>query len=331
MSQSRRQILRVAAAAPALALPWQAGLSWAQGAADYPNKEIRSICNLAAGSATDIITRFFADRLSKVANRTVIVENKVGAAGAIGVEAVARSRPDGYTIFIGGGSSAMAAAPNIYKKLPYDPNTDFEHVTTLLRVCFVMMVDGKKPIHSVADLTEHLKKRGDKANYGTSTSPGTVAAEMYKQAIGLNVLQVNYKTTQEILTDLAAGEIDFTFVSSATAKEQHASGRFRALAITPPERMAVTGDWPTMREVGIPAADILDFWSVHVPAKTPQPIVDKLEGWFNQIVRMEETKAFLWNIGADPYPGNQKLVRELIPAQRRKWADYMKIAKIEPV
>jgi tripartite-type tricarboxylate transporter receptor subunit TctC len=327
MKPSRRKLLQFAAASSALPLLGRPGTALAQ--ADYPNRDIRSICNLAPGSATDIITRFFADRLSKAVNRTVIVENKVGAAGAIGVEQVARSRPDGYTIFIGGGSSAMSAAPNLFKKLPYDPDKDFEHVTSLIKVGFAMVVDAKRPYQKLSDLTAHLRQKGDKANYGTSTYPGTVAAEVYKDVTKLPVLQINYKTTQEIQTDLASGEIDFAFVSFATARPGVEAGKMRVLAITPAQRMKVAGDWPTMTEQGIPL-DLHDWWGVHVPAGTPKPIVDRLEAVFNRIVAEEDTAKFLANLGLEPFPGNQASVKQLVLTHRRAWAEHVKLAKIEP-
>jgi tripartite-type tricarboxylate transporter receptor subunit TctC len=328
MKFSRRDLLGVAAASPALTLPSAYVPAFAQ--ADYPNKEIRSICALAAGSSTDIFVRYFTGKLSPLAGKPVIVENRVDASGLIGTETAARARPDGYTIFIGSGSSMLAASPHLFKSMPFNPINDFEHITTLARLAFVLIVDAKRPINSVAELTAYVRAKKDKATYGATGAPGTVSAELYKRGANLpDVLQVNYKNTAEILTDLVAGEIDFAFVSSATALAQARAGRIRALAMTAPQRMAVTPDWPSLIEAGVPGVDLMEWWSVHVPAKTPKAIVDKLEGWFNQIVAMEETKTFLNNLGSDPMPGSQASVRALLEKDTKVWGDYVALAKIE--
>jgi len=307
-------------------------LAWLPAAAqDYPVKEMRAICNFAAGSGADAFVRYFSEKLSALAGKPVIVENKGGALGNIGTEAAAKSRPDGYTILIAPGSSTMAAATHVFKKLPFDPVKDFTPVTTLAKLGFVITVDAKTPIKTLADLTAHLKSKKDKASYGIAANTGLVSAELYKKVAGVGATKVQYREMQTLMNDMFAGNLDFTAGDPVWAVEQVKAGRMRALAVTSGTRMSALPDVPTMNEAGAEGfGELIAWWAVFVPANTPKPIVDKLEGWFNQIAATEETKKFLNNLGSDPFPGNSRLLAELLAGDIKKWGEYIKLASIEP-
>jgi tripartite-type tricarboxylate transporter receptor subunit TctC len=300
-------------------------------AQDYPTRDIHAICTFPAGTGADVYVRFFSEKLSALAGKPVIVDNRGGAFGNIGTEAAAHSKPDGYTILVVPGSSTMAAAVSGFKKLPFDPIEDFTPVTTLAKLCFVIVVDPKAPFKSMADLTAHLKAKGAKASYGTSANTGVVAAELYKKHAGLpQVTKVQYKENQTAMNDMYAGNLDFLSVDAVWAIEQTRAGRLRALAVTSSDRLSVLPDVPTVEEAGVKGyGDVTPWWAVFVPAKTPQPIVDKLEAWFNQIVKSDETKKFLNNLGGDPFPGNQRMLTELLSKDIKRWGDYYKLANIE--
>jgi tripartite-type tricarboxylate transporter receptor subunit TctC len=302
-------------------------------AQDYPTKDIHAICNFPAGTGADIYVRYFSEKFSPLAGKPVIVDNKGGAMGNIGTEAAAKSRPDGYTILIVPGSSTMASAVSTFKKLPFDPIKDFTPVTTLAKLAFVIVVDPKTPFKSIADLTAHLKAKGPKASYGTSSNTGTVAAELYKKYAGLpQVARVAYKENQTSLNDMYAGTLDFMSVDAPWAMEQVKAGRLRVLAVTSADRQSVLPDVPTMEEAGAKGyGDVTPWWAVFVPAKTPQPIVNKLETWFNQVVASPDTKKWLNNLGSDPFPGNSKMLAELLSKDIKRWAEYYKLANIEPI
>jgi tripartite-type tricarboxylate transporter receptor subunit TctC len=306
--------------------------SLATQAQEYPTKEIHAICNFVAGTGGDIYVRYFSERLSALAGKPVIVDNRGGANGNIGTEAAARSKPDGYTILIVPGSSTMAAAVSGFKKLPFDPIKDFIPVTTLAKLGFVFVVDPKIPIKSMADLTAHLKAKGAKASYGESSNTGLIAGELYKKHVGLSqVTKVQYKENQTPLNDMYAGSLDFMVVDAPWAVEQARSGRLRILAVTSADRLSVLSDVPTMEEAGIKGfGDVTPWWAVFVPAKTPQPIVTKLEAWFNQITASPETKKWLNNLGSDPFQGNSKMLEKLLAGDIPRWAEYYKLANIEP-
>jgi tripartite-type tricarboxylate transporter receptor subunit TctC len=300
-------------------------------AQDYPAKDIRAICNFPAGSGADVFVRYFSDKLQALAGKPVIVENKGGAFGNIGTEAAAKSKPDGYTILIAPGSSTMAAASHTFKKLPFDPVKDFIPVTTLARLGFVIAVDGKSPVKSMAELTALLKEKKDKATYGVSANTGLVTAELYKKVAGVEAIKAQYRTMGNVMNDLAAGSLDFVSGDPVWAVEQAKAGRIRVLAVTSGVRMSALADVPTMTEAGYPQfGELIAWWAVFVPAGTPQPIVVKLEAWFNQIAASAETKKFLNNLGSDPFPGDAKMLAALLASDIQKWGDYVKLANIAP-
>jgi len=172
----------------AAAVFWLAGpLALAQ---DYPAREIRSLCNFSAGSGADIIVRFYSDRLSKLVGRPVIVENKVGANGALASDALAKSRADGYTILITPASSTIASAPYLFKSLPFDAEKDFAAVTTIASLSFVIMVDAAKPLKSIDDLIAQLRSKPNNGFYGSTSNTGVIAAELFKTKIGLGTVYV---------------------------------------------------------------------------------------------------------------------------------------------
>jgi tripartite-type tricarboxylate transporter receptor subunit TctC len=325
---SRRDVLRSAALASASLPVLSTNLF---GQANYPAREIRSVCMFPPGSGADVTVRFYARKLSELAGQPVIVENKAGAFGNIATETVAKARPDGYTIYIAPASSVMAAAAHLFKKLPFDPMTDFEHVTTLARLPFVLFVGASSPFKTVAELTAHLKEKGDQASYGSVANTGLVGSEMYKAAFGLKTVEVKYRDPQAMLNDLMSGHITFVHLDPTSALGQMQSGRVRALATTAAQRMQALPDIPSAAEAGITGMDLTAWWSVHVPAKTPKPIVDKLEGWFNQIAPSDEAKQFLHNIGVDPFPGNSQMLKDLLAREMKAWGDYVKIANIQPL
>jgi len=318
---SRRAVLALGAALAA----------FPAAAQDYPAREIRAICNFPAGTGADVFVRYFAAKLSALAGKPVVVDNKGGALGNIGTEAAAKSKPDGYTILIVPGSSTMAAAMHTFKKLPFDPIKDFTPVTTIARLGFVIAVDAKSPIKTLADLTAHLKNKGDKSTYGVAANTGLISAELYKKVAGLRATKAQYREMGTLMNDMFAGSLDFTAGDPVWAVEQVRSGKIRALAVTSGVRMSALADVPTMKEAGYPAfGELIAWWAVYVPAGTPEPIVKKLEAWFNQIVATEETKKFLNNLGSDPFQGNAAMLKDLLAADIVKWGEYVKLAGIQP-
>ncbi|HVG52483.1 MAG TPA: tripartite tricarboxylate transporter substrate binding protein [Xanthobacteraceae bacterium] len=297
-------------------------------AQDYPNRDIHVVSMYPAGSGADVFIRHFSDKLGKALNRTIVVENKVGAFGMIGVEHVARSKPDGYTLTMIS-SALFAGSQSLYKQVPFDPLKDFEYPTTLTNSSFVLTVDAKSPINTVAELTKAMKEKGDKGSYAAVSSASIIGAEVYKSIAKLDAVQVNFKDMGQALNALASGDVAFMFTDSATGAAQARAGRLKQIALSSAKRMEAQPGIPSAAEGGITGMDLTSWWVVAVPAKTPKPILDKLEQTFNEIVKSEDTKKFVNNLGADPYPGSQALVKERLPIEIQKWAEYVKTAKIE--
>lgn len=323
---SRRTIVRLAAsAALAAALPPAAV---AQGA--WPSAPIRAIAMFPPGAGADIRIRFYAKKLAELAKVPVVVENKPGAFGNLATEAVARAKPDGYTIYIAPTSSTHAAAPHLFKKLPFDPINDFEQVTTLSRSTFILCVAGNAPFKTVPELVAFLKEKGDAASYATIAVPSLVAGELLKTAFGLKTVEIKYKDPAPFINELIAGHTSFFYIDHNTAGGQIRSGAVRTLALASAQRLKASPDIPGAAEVGIPNMDLEIWWSVSVPAKTPKPIRDQLETWFNAIVADPESIAFNATTGADPFPGNAQIARDKLIADTKLWGEYARIAKIEP-
>ena len=321
------RIVQLVALLSAATLPF-IGPAAAQ-AQDYPAREIRTICPFAPGTGADIVVRYYANKLSDVAGKPVITENRAGAQGLLGTEAVAHAKPDGYTISINPVASTMAAATHIFKKLSFDPLRDFEFGGTLLSVSFVLVVAPRNSIRTLADLTKFLKQKKGNSFYGGSTNTGIVASELYKNAIGVDVKRVNYRSAFDGLNEMSSGNLDFYFTDTTTALGQIAAGRYRPLAVTGIKRSKALPDVPTMTEAGIPM-DFAPWWGVIMPAGTPKPIVSKLTGWFEKIAEMPDTSEFLAKNGLDPMPGDAAALRALLIKDMARWGEWVRLAQIEP-
>ena len=298
--------------------------------ADYPSEVVHAICPFAPGSGADVKVRFYLNALAQKLNKTMVVDNRAGAQGLIATEQAARAKPDGHTLFIAPSSAMLAAAPALYKSLRFDPLKDFEHITTLSSSAFVLCVSGSSPFHTLADLTAHLKKEGNKASYGSIAPSGVVPSEIYKSKYGLETVEVKYKEQSAMFIDLFNNVISFMFIDYIPALGQIQSGRVRALSLACAEPLAASPGVPGAREAGIPDCDVRSWWSVQVPARTPKPICDKLELWFNEIAVAPETRKFCLESGADPMPGTSASLRELLAREIKAWEGYAKLAHIEP-
>jgi tripartite-type tricarboxylate transporter receptor subunit TctC len=298
-------------------------------AQDYPAREIRSVCNFAAGSGADILVRYYSDALAKLAGRPVIVENKPGAQGLLATDFVAKSRPDGYTILITPASSTLAAAPHLFRKMPFDPVKDFEAVTTLLTLSFTITVDASGPLRTVDDLVARLRAKPGNGFYGTQSNAGQISAELFKEKLGLTTTYVPFKATGDAFTNLLGGNIDFMSVDSTWASTLHPA-KVRILAVTSAKRNSSLPDIPTLAELGLKDVDITPWWGVVVPAGTPRPVVERLAAWFNQISAMPETKQFLARQAADAFPGSPDSMAALLKADVERWGGFVRLARIEP-
>jgi len=293
----------------------------------YPSQDIHFITAYPAGSSSDAIVRFIAERMRPLAGKTIIVENKPGANGNIATEYTARAKPDGYTVYIHAGS-ALAANMHLFKNPPVDAASAIQMVGTINRQAFMLAVDAKSPYKTVADLTAAMKAKGDKGSYATYAATAKIMGELYKQQAGLTTVEVPYKVGADTLNDLASGALDFGMYDPVFAMSQQRNGKLRILGIGVGERLQAAPDLPTLSEQGV-KMDLPVWFGAMVPAATPKPVVAQLNAWLNEIVKREDMKKFLNSFGSDPWASTPEEAQARLLKDIKDWADYVRIAKIE--
>ena len=298
---------------------------------DYPEHEIHSIVNFRAGTPMDILIRWYGAKLSELAGKPVIVENKLGAQGAIATDYVARSKPDGYTIMITPASATLAEVTFIFKRVGFDPVIHLDPVLLMAKSGLVVAVDAKNPVTTIAELTEALRKKPGNGAYGALTNVTVVAAELYKAKNKLVTNRVLYNGVFENLTDLYGGQTDFTVLDPPAAFEPMRAGKLKALAVTSVARLGALPNVPTMQESGLANYDLTPWVGLVVPAGTPPPIIDKLAAWHRQIGATDDAKKALLAFGMDPLEGDAAAMAALLKRDIARWAQFVKFAKIAPI
>jgi tripartite-type tricarboxylate transporter receptor subunit TctC len=322
--RSRRAVVQAIAVAAALVAP-----PLGAQAQDYPSQDIRFICGFPAGSGADVLVRYFAEKVRLLAGRTIIVENKVGAAGNIAAVYTARAKPDGYTVYVHA-ASAIAANMHLFKAPPIDAARDLQIAAGVNKQPFMVMVPATSPYKTLGELTEAMKAKGEKASYAQSNTSGKVMGELYKRATGVKAVDVPYRTANDSLNDFGSGRIDYGMMDPVFALSQSRAGRLRMLAVSTPHRMQAVPELPTMAEAGVPGVELLTWFAAMVPSATPRLVVDKINKWFSEVLATQETKAFLNSFGGDPFIATPEEGQALFRQGVKDWEGYVKAASIEP-
>jgi tripartite-type tricarboxylate transporter receptor subunit TctC len=307
----------------ALAAPLALASGFA-GAQDWPKKPVRAIIAFTPGSATDIAGRIVAEKLGTVLGHPVIAENRVGAGGTIGANAVAKSDPDGYTLLFN--SSAQASNPAIYAQLPFDTFKDFIHVTAIAGQPNVVVVNPDRGYKTLQDVVAAAKAKPGQLNYAhAGIGSGThLNSEKFRLAAGFEIVAIPHKGTPEALNDVLAGRVEYYFCPITAALAQVKGGKVLALAVSSPKRSAMLPDVPTTIEAGFPNSDYVLWVGMWLPAKTPQPIVQKLHAATVKVLGDPEVKDRLAKLGAEPMPMS---IPEFEAFMRKEVDDAMRIAK----
>jgi tripartite-type tricarboxylate transporter receptor subunit TctC len=290
----KRPILALLALACAL-------LSPSTGSAQtWPSKPIRYIVPFAPGGTTDILGRMVGAKLAEALGQPVVVENRAGAAGALGVEILAKSAPDGYTI--GGGTiSSHAINVTLYTKLPYDPIKDFAPITMLATLPNMLIVHPSLGVNSVQELIAFLKANPNKHSFG-SAGNGTsqhMSGELFKTMTGVQMQHIPYKGSGPMIPDLLAGTISMSFENLTTAFPPAKSGKLKALAVTTAKRSFVAPDVPTMAEAGLAGYEISSWQAMFAPAGTPKDIVARLYAETAKALKAPDVVKRLQDLGLD--------------------------------
>ena len=318
-------LMRLACAAALLASVGAA--AWAQ---PYPSKPVRIIVPLGAGGATDVVARVIAAKLGEHLGQTVVIENRPGAEGIIGLEAVARSAPDGYTLGLGS-SSTLAANFSLRSKLPFHPVTDFVPVAMALKNAFnFLVVHPDVPARNLQELVALAKASPGKMFYGTATSGSKICTEMFKVMAGVNIAMVNYKSTAQALTDLMGGQLQLVCEPVGTSIASVNAGKLRALAVTSTVRLASAPTVPTVAEAGFPGFEYSAWVGVFAPAGTPRGVVDKLSSEIAAVLRQPETVAKIESAGFDPMIGGPEELAALLKREMARATQVVKDAGIKP-
>ncbi len=270
--------------------------------ADYPNKVIKIIVPFTAGSATDIMARIVGERLTASMGQPVVIENRPGAGGTLGATQVAKSEPDGYTLLVV--STGHVVNPALYGNLPYDTVADFAGVTPLAALPNMLVVAANSPFKTMAELIAAAKAKPGQLNYASAGvgSATHVNAEKFRAATGTQITHIPFKGTPETIVEVSAGRVDFMFTPVLSSIPSIRENRMRALAVSTAKRSSALPDVPTVAEAGLPGF-VFDFWiGLLAPAKTPRPIVNKLNAEVRKVLAQPEVLERLSKLGAEPMP-----------------------------
>jgi tripartite-type tricarboxylate transporter receptor subunit TctC len=299
-------------------------------AVDYPVRPIKLVVPYAAGGPTDVLGRLVADYLGRDLKQAVIVENKPGAQGAIGAEAVARADPDGYTLFVAAGS-IIVLNPMLYKKLSYDPVKDFRMLALVTDLPVVMEVHPSVPAKTVAEFVAYAKQNPGKLNFGSAGTGGTIhlAGEMFKQMAGIEMTHVPYKGAGPALTDLLSGNIQVMFDSMGTALPPVKAGLLRPLGVSSTRRSPDLPDVPTIAESGYPDYAVSVWYGIVAPSKLPDEIAQKISASLDRALNDDTFRTSLEKIGFPVFrPRSAAAITEFIDADRARWSAVIRAQNI---
>jgi tripartite-type tricarboxylate transporter receptor subunit TctC len=292
----------------------------------WPAKPIRLIVGFAAGGSTDVTARIIAQALSDRLGQPVVVENRGGAGGNIGADAVAKADPDGYTLLMAT-SSTFAANPNLYKTLPFDVQKDFAPITVTAFIPNLLVVNPSVPANNVADFISYLKANPDKLNYA-SAGNGTsqhLSGELFNSLAGVRMTHVAYRGGAPAVSDLLGGQVQVIFAPLVEVIQQVRAEKLRALGITTAKRSPLLPEVPTILE-SLPGYEVALWNGLLAPAKTPPDIIDKLNRATIDALRSSEVKAKLAEQGSEPVGNTPTEFKAFIDSELVKWRKLVEIS-----
>jgi tripartite-type tricarboxylate transporter receptor subunit TctC len=319
--------MRVVRPLLAIAFALAATASHAQYVTDRP---IRMIVPFAPGSGTDVAARLLAAALADSIKRPIVIENKPGALATIGTDAAAKSPPDGHTI-VATGSTALAAAPSLLKKLPYDPVADFAPIYLLATAPLALFVSSESPAKDLQGLVAEAKARPGKLSYASGNATGAVAGEMLKQFAGIDIFHVPYKASPQALNDVAGGQVTMMFNDIAGATPLVKAGKLRPLAVTSRARARALPEVPSLYDAGYRGYELYNWVGILAPAKTSPEIVGYLAREIAKVAAQPEFKEKFERVGLDLVTDSSpEAFAAYIRTETANWSRQIKAAGIEP-
>lgn len=301
------------------------------GAQNYPTKPLRMVVPFAPGGPNDTLGRLIGHKLTEAWGQAVIVDNRGGAGGTVGLEAASRLPGDGYALAMGG-SSNLTVAPSLYAKLPYDSIKDFTPIINVAIVPYALAVNPTVPAKNVKELIALATKKPGYLSYGSSGmgSMSSLAAEMLKSESKTNIVHVPYKGTLPALTDVISGQIDMMLADFSLIKAHADSGRLRVLGVTGNKRSAAAPSVPTIAESGLPGYELSPWFGVVAPAGVPKNLVTRLNGVIGNSLKSADVVQRLGALGYEPLGGTPEQFAATIKADIAKYAKIVKAAGIKP-
>ena len=305
----------------ALLLLTLAGLSHAQ---TWPTRPIRLVVPFAAGGTTSILGRAMADKLAPLLGQPVVVDNRPGAGGNVGMDAVAKSEPDGYTLLMG--PIGLAINPALYSKMSFDPLRDLAPIGLYAGVPNLLVVHPSVPAQSLKELIALFKANPGKYNYA-SNGNGTsshLAAEMLKSSAGVDIVHIPYKGGAPAMADLLAGQVTMLFDQMPAVLPQVKGGKVRALGVSSAQRSAAAPEVPSLAEAGLPGFDMTVWFGLLAPARTPPAVLQRVNAEMGKVLQDPEFRTFLAGLGVSPLGGSPEAFASFMQAETQRWAQVVK-------
>ena len=301
--------------------------AWAQD--DYPNRPVRIIVPFAPGGSTDVVARILADKLGTEMKQGFIVENKPGAGGNIGADAVAKATPDGYTLLMGT-TGVLAINKYLYKEMSFDPERDLAPVSYTSLITNILVVNPQVPVKSVAELVALARAKPGALTFASSGAGSSthLSAELFKSMAGVDILHVPYKGSSQALTDVMGGQVTMLFDNAPSSIPFIEQGKLRAVAVTSTKRLPNLPDVPTLDESGVKGYESLSWSGIMAPAGTPRRLIDKLNAAIEKILRDPDVKQRFASLGVEAVGGPPEAFSRHIRAESEKWARVVKTANI---
>jgi tripartite-type tricarboxylate transporter receptor subunit TctC len=306
------------------------GPARAQAPADFPQKPIRMIVTFPPGGSADAVVRMLVPKLNERLGQPVVVDNRPGAGGNVGLTAVAKSPGDGYTLGVGA-AGALSANSSLYAQMPFDVQKDFKPVGLLAAIPFVIVGHPSIGVKTQAELVALARAQPGKLSIGHGGN-GTamhLSAALFAQMADVKLVEVPYRGSGPAAVDTMAGQIPLAVVDLPSALQQIKAGKLLAFAVTSPQRLPTLPDVPTVAEAGLSGYDSTGWFGVVAPADTPAPIVARLNADINAALNDEQIQAAMRNLGVEPAPGTVKAFEDYIRAETKKWAKVIKAANIK--
>lgn len=321
---SAHRLGRLLLAAAALATAFAAA---AQGG--YPDKPVKFVVPYPPGGGTDVIARIVQGKLQQALGQPILIDNRGGGGGSLGTDIAAKSPPDGYTVLFT--LSSHTINPAIYPKLPFDTAKDFEPVGTVASLPQILVAHPSFPANSVAELIKLAKERPGSVQFASvgNGSPGHLAGELFNLRTGTQIVHIPYRGGGPAVNDVIGGQVPLLWVSIPAAAQFVKTGKLKALAVSTTKRSAAFPDVPTVQEAGVADFEVDSWYAMFVPAKTPKPVIDKLNKALNQVVADPEIKDKLLAQGSEAVGGTPESLGKAVAAELPKWAALVKQANIK--